>query len=63
MANPKSRHTRCRRDRRRANWKGRIPSLIKCPECGEFKLPHRACTSCGMYNDRKVIEVIEKTEI
>ncbi len=63
MANPKSRHSRCRRDRRRANWKGMVPALVKCPECGEFKLPHRACTSCGKYKDRKVIEVVETSEI
>ncbi len=63
MANPTSRHSRSRRDRRRANWKGAAPSLVRCPECGEFKIPHRVCTSCGTYNGRKVIEIVEKSEV
>ena len=62
MANPTSSHSRSRRDRRRANWKGKTPSLMKCPECGEFKLPHRICTGCGTYNGRKIIEIVEKSE-
>lgn len=23
--------------------------LVKCPECGSFKLPHRVCPACGKY--------------
>ncbi len=60
MANPTSRHSKSRRDKRRANWKGRSPSIGKCPECGELKFPHRVCPSCGKYNGRSVIEIIEK---
>jgi len=60
MPNPTSRHSRSRRDKRRANWKGRIPSVVKCPDCGEMRLPHRVCASCGKYNGRNVIEVLEK---
>ncbi|MBF0336494.1 MAG: 50S ribosomal protein L32 [Magnetococcales bacterium] len=60
MANPTSRHSRARRDKRRANWKGVIPHLIKCPDCGELKMPHRACGSCGMYDGRNILEVVEK---
>ena len=30
-----------------------------CPECGEAKLPHHACPSCGYYKGRKVIETEE----
>lgn len=60
MANPISRHSRCRRDKRRANWKGKIPAMMRCPDCGEPKLPHRVCTSCGSYNGKKIIEVVEK---
>lgn len=60
MANPTHRHTRARRDKRRANWKGSIPTMMTCPDCKEPKLPHRVCTSCGMYNGRKVLTIIEK---
>ena len=60
MANPTSRHSKSRRDKRRANWKGQAPNLGQCPECKELKLPHRACSSCGSYNGNKVLEVVEK---
>jgi large subunit ribosomal protein L32 len=60
MANPTSRHSRSRRDKRRSQWKGQNPNSMKCPECGEPKLPHRVCASCGMYKSRTVLEVVEK---
>ncbi len=60
MANPTSKHTRSRRDKRRANWKISLPSVTLCPECQEPKLPHRVCMSCGMYNGNKILEVVEK---
>lgn len=60
MANPTHRHTRTRRDKRRANWKGQLPSLGVCPECKEVKESHRVCPSCGSYDGRKVLEIVEK---
>ena len=60
MANPTHRHTRTRRDKRRANWKGQMPTLSACPECKELKEAHRVCVSCGSYNGRKVLELVEK---
>ena len=32
---------------------------IVCPNCGEPKLPHHACMSCGKYKDTQAIEVKE----
>lgn len=60
MANPTHRHSRSRRDKRRANWKGETPNLSACPACKEPKQPHRACTKCGTYNGMKVLEVVSK---
>jgi large subunit ribosomal protein L32 len=60
MANPTHRHTRSRRDKRRANWRITPPVIAVCPECQEPKLPHRVCTNCGSYRGRKIIEVVEK---
>ncbi len=60
MANPTSRHCKSRRDKRRANWKGEAPGLMKCPDCGEMKLPHKVCLECGSYNQKKVLEIVEK---
>jgi large subunit ribosomal protein L32 len=63
MANPTSRHSRSRRDRRRANWKIKPPVLSLCPECQEPKLPHRVCMQCGSYNGKNILEVIEKESV
>lgn len=58
MAVPKSKVSRQRRDKRRSSvWKLEEPSLVKCPSCGEYKVPHRACKACGKYNGRVVLNV------
>ncbi|MBQ9461085.1 MAG: 50S ribosomal protein L32 [Clostridia bacterium] len=60
MAVPKRKTSKARRDKRRsAVWKLQAPALSKCPECGEFKLAHRACPNCGMYRGRQVIATTE----
>ena len=61
MAVPKGKVSRQRRDKRRSShWKLEAPGIVKCPNCGELKMPHRACKACGMYNGRKVLTVDEK---
>jgi len=59
MPNPKRRHSRQRRDKRRTNWKIKSRSLAKCPRCKSAKMPHRVCPTCGHYKDREVV----KTEV
>ncbi|NPB05969.1 MAG: 50S ribosomal protein L32 [Aquificae bacterium] len=61
MAVPKSRTSKWRRNRRRAQnffnkFKRSLPSLVTCPECGEKILPHRVCPYCGTYRKRAVID-------
>ena len=29
---------------------------VKCPKCGEYKLPHRVCKNCGTYGDKEVLK-------
>lgn len=60
MPNPKRRHSKSRRDKRRANWRLEVPNLALCPECHEPKLPHHICLSCGSYKGRKILEIVEK---
>ena len=61
MAVPKGKVSRQRRDKRRSShWKLETPGIVKGPNCGEFKMPHRAGKACGMYNGRKVLTVDEK---
>lgn len=57
MAVPKSKVSRARRDKRRSSvWKLVAPELVKCPQCGELKMPHRVCGNCGYYNGKEVVK-------
>ncbi|NLB81095.1 MAG: 50S ribosomal protein L32 [Clostridiaceae bacterium] len=56
MAVPKRRVSKQRRDSRRANWKLALPGLVSCPQCHEFKMPHRVCGACGYYKGREVVK-------
>ena len=60
MAVPKRKVSQARRDKRRANWKLEVPGMVKCPQCHEYKMPHRVCKACGYYNGREVIKVESK---
>ena len=58
MAVPKKKVSKARRDKRRSSvWKLEAPSLSKCTQCGELKMPHRVCPVCGYYKGREVINV------
>lgn len=59
MPNPKRRHSKARRNRRRAHDHLTSPSLAECPHCHEMKLPHQACPHCGYYRGREVVLVEE----
>lgn len=56
MAVPKRKVSNARRDSRRAHWKLALPGMVKCPNCQEFKLPHRVCGNCGFYKGREVVK-------
>ena len=53
---PKRKISKARRNKRRANWKMSVPNLVKCNKCGELRMPHRVCKSCGTYNNKVVVE-------
>lgn len=55
MAVPKSRHTKSRRNSRRAHWKIEAPEMTNCPECGEVIRPYNACSNCGKYKGHQVV--------
>ncbi len=62
MALPKRRHTTSRQNKRRSHWKPAIPSLTRCPQCGQTILPHHVCPSCGSYRGRQVITIATKDD-
>lgn len=53
---PKRKISKSRRDRRRAHDALKAPQLVACDNCGERKLPHILCPSCGHYRGRKIID-------
>jgi large subunit ribosomal protein L32 len=55
MPNPKHRHSKTRRDMRRAHDFLKPKQNSVCPKCGAAKLPHRVCASCGTYRGREVM--------
>lgn len=54
MAVPKRRHSTTRRNKRRSHDSITLPNPVACPQCGEAKLAHRVCPSCGTYKGRQV---------
>jgi len=55
MPNPKRRHSKSRRDKRRTHYKATPAAFGKCPNCSELKIHHTACPSCGYYNGRVIV--------
>jgi large subunit ribosomal protein L32 len=59
MPNPKRRHSKARRDSRRAHDHLKTPGISLCPHCHEPQMPHRVCGKCGYYKGRQVVAVDE----
>lgn len=59
MPNPKRRHSKQRRDKRRTHQKAIAPALTSCSNCGSPVLLHRVCPECGYYRGKKAMEVKE----
>ncbi|MBI1748188.1 MAG: 50S ribosomal protein L32 [Acidobacteria bacterium] len=55
MPNPKRRHSKARRDRRRAHDFLAPLHLSTCSNCHNPVMPHRACAHCGYYKGVQVI--------
>lgn len=57
MAVPKRRTSKQRKRKRRTHFKAEEVHTQACPRCGDPKLPHRVCPTCGFYRDESVLEV------
>ena len=55
MAVPKKKISKSRRNMRRAHDALAAKNLIECPDCGEMKLSHHVCRSCGKYRGREIV--------
>jgi large subunit ribosomal protein L32 len=57
MANPKHKHSRARRDKRRQHLNLKAPGMSICQKCGAVTAPHRACMVCGNYKGISYLKV------
>lgn len=55
MAVQQRRGSKTRKLKRRTHYKLKKPTLVVCPNCGEYKVAHKMC-ECGVYGGRKVVE-------
>ena len=60
MAVPKKRRSKSRKRAHRSAWSISVPTLVKCPSCDGYHVPHRACTFCGYYKNRLVLKIKPK---
>lgn len=60
MSTQKQRHTKARRDRARVFHQIKPQKLIICPKCGAEILPHKACSKCGFYKGKEVVDTLKK---
>ncbi|MDR3326130.1 MAG: 50S ribosomal protein L32 [Rhodospirillaceae bacterium] len=61
MAVPKKKTSKSRRNMRRSHDFLKSINYVECQNCGEMKLYHHICSSCGYYNRREV-KIIAKSE-
>ncbi len=54
---PKRKHSKGRRDRRRAHDALVAANLVACGGCGVLILPHTVCPKCGFYKGQEIIEI------
>ena len=55
MAVPFRRTSKTKKRMRRTHLKKEAPSITACPNCGASIAPHRACTKCGFYKGKQVL--------
>ncbi|NTW78388.1 MAG: 50S ribosomal protein L32 [Syntrophaceae bacterium] len=59
MPNPVKRHSKTRRNQRRAHDFLQQPATSVCPQCKSVKMPHRVCPKCGTYKGREITPIEE----
>ena len=60
MAVPKRKHSRARRNKRRAHDRLRLPDFARCGRCEQPVPAHTVCPHCGFYSGRIKAVVAEK---
>ena len=63
MAVPQNKITPSRRGNRRSHDALVAANPNECTNCGELKRPHHVCASCGHYDDREVVAMVDDVDI
>ncbi len=61
MGLPGHRRTSSDKRKRTAHFNLSIKSAKACEKCGKPILSHRACTYCGTYKGRQVLDISKRT--
>ena len=59
---PFTKTSKSRKGTRRAHHALTGVQVIRCPKCGQSKLPHRLCSNCGYVNKSLSLVVAEEQE-
>jgi len=62
MAVPRSRLSNARKNIRRAHDAKKPKHMVDCSNCGNKKMPHCICQSCGYYGGRAIVSKEETEE-
>lgn len=62
MPVPKKRTSHSKRNMRRSHDALTPKFAVRCSKCGEYKLRHRVCPSCGTYRGKVMVGVAELAE-
>ncbi|PJF31498.1 MAG: 50S ribosomal protein L32 [Candidatus Thermofonsia Clade 1 bacterium] len=54
---PKRKLSKTRKRTRRNHDKLTLPHLVACSNCGEPKIVHHVCPSCGYYGGKQVLSL------
>ena len=56
------RHTKSHTANRRSHHALKTTSFVKCTNCSALKKSHMVCKTCGFYNGKKVLDLVNKAE-
>lgn len=55
MPNPRTRHSKSRKRKRRTHYKIVAPNVSNCANCGAPTMMHHVCGECGHYKGKQVV--------
>ncbi len=63
MAVQQNKVSKSRRNNRRAHDALVAANPNECSNCGELKRPHHVCASCGHYDDREIVSMVDDIDL